>query len=832
MLKYRGIEDGNQAIPGGEFDPLLGHKHQKTDLSRQRLPNWSQDGTRRVPETLQDPALTLPRELCIFFLAFCATCVPPQTASTPGASGYKPILGGLSFKDAWKESVVRLMFVYVTLSLLAHAAMSQPLFEAVRRHDLHKVKTILSSPVDINQEGPGGLTPLLLAIRTGDSPICKELLDNGADPNAKGDSTLTPLMEASARGVYTIVESLIKKGAEVNVCAKMTEGLDGEPLSNPRLDLSGSSVRIDAVEKSALILAAEGEHLSVARLLLDNGAEINRQAEWFVTAAGARYVAMGRTALMCAVQTRFDGLVKLLLQKKADVGIQERAVAMRGNEADSMIGEDADLTERLIFTKHSTALHIAAEACDRTIASALLDAGAALEIRDGMNSTPLVAAIRNGCTPVAELLVERGADVHADRNTPGSPVILAAARGKSRLVDLLIKAGASINQKAGELGTPLISWAVIGGNRQVVRSLLEHGADVNATTNDKSTPLMIAADRGEANIVRFLIAQRAKLNSRNNEGRTALMLASMKGRGECVKALLAGGADGTIQDNNGETALVHALKEGDQQIVKLLREGGPATVKVQSIENDRLSDLIEFFSAAIEEHDYSVLQYLAFSKPYGKWDVRPLRVASIPSPDGNGTFDPAEVSRYVWGVVSHRDYRLPPTTTQNVPVEFLKEGFEHKQRYCKNFYPPRRLALNALLMEAERSTRSIFVRQNDLAGGEGYERVNNVYRQNGIYWRYVVPHGSPFEMSTQVDTLRGYRYSTSDESILKGLSQAGCYCMVKVNGYLVFMTGGLLGHSIGFIHGKTRPKPGSLRPLFGLSLVEDLGDGFYFYVSR
>ncbi len=535
---------------------------------------------------------------------------------------------------------------------------------------------------------------------------------------------------------------------------------------------------------------------------------------------------------MCAVETRFEGLVELLLHKKADVGIQERAVAMRGIDHGSEIREDEDLAERLIFTKHSTALHIAAEACDRAIAGALLDAGAGLEIKDGMNSTPLMAAIKNGCTPVAELLIERGADVHAEMNTPGSPLILAASRGKSRLVDLLTKAGASINQKAGEMGTPLISWAVIGGNRQVVRSLLEHGADVNATTNDSSTPLMIAAERGEASILRFLIAKRAKLNLRNNDGRTALILASKKGRGECVKALLASGADGSIRDNSGETALAHALKEGDQQIVKLLRDGGPATAKVQSVENDRLSDMIEFISAAIEEHNYSVVQFLAFSKPYGRWDVRPLRVASIPSPDGNGTFDPAEVSRYVWSVVSHRDFGLPPTTAQNVPVEFLKEGFDHKQRYCKNFYPPRRLALNALLMEAQTSSRSIFVQQKDLADGEGYERINNIYRQNGIYWTYVVPHGSPFEMSTQVDTLRGYRYSTNDESILKGLTHAGCYCLVKVNGYLVFMTGGLLGHSIGFIHGKTRPKPGSLRPLFSLSLVEDLGDGFFFYVSR
>jgi hypothetical protein len=113
-----------------------------------------------------------------------------------------------------------------------------------------------------------------------------------------------------------------------------------------------------------------------------------------------------------------------------------------------------------------------------------------------------------------------------------------------------------------------------------------------------------------------------------------------------------------------------------------------------------------------------------------------------------------------------------------------------------------------------------------------YQRVDNVYRQNGTYLRYVVPRGSPFEMSPQMDTLRGHGYASMDEAILEGLSQAGCYCMVKVNGYLVFMTGGLLDSSIGFLYGKTKPKRGSLGPLFNLATVEELGDGFYFYVSR
>ena len=726
---------------------------------------------------------------------------------------------------------MRLIVSCVILLLLAPTAVSQPLFEAVKAHDLHRVKAILSSPVDVNQKGPGGLTPLLLAIRTGDTPICKELLEHGADPDVRGDSTVTPLMEASLHGFYIIVESLLMKGADVNMCAKMIEGPEGKPLTNPRLILSGPSKRFDAVEESALMLAVEGGHIAVARLLLDHGADVNKQTEWFVTTSGARHVTRGRTALMSAVQQRFPALVTLLLEKKADVNVQERATAMPRISRYSEVPDAVDFTGRPLFVKHSTALHLAAELCDRVTAGLLLKAGADLEIKDGMNSTPLITAIRNGCTPIAEILIEKGADVNAEKDTPWSPLILAAERGKFLMVDLLIKAGASINQKAGELGSPLLSWAVIGGNRQVVRSLLEHGADVNVTTNNNSTPLMIAADKGEADIMRLLITWKAKVNLKNDEGQTALILASKKGRGDCVKALFLSGADGTIRDNGGKTALTHALEEGDQTIVKLLREGGTASAEVHSIENERLSDLIEYFSTEIDEHDYSVFQYLAFSKPYGKWDVRPLHRASLPGPEGNDIIEPAEVPKFVWGVIAHHDYDLPPKAAHNVAGEFVKEGFAHRQRYCKNFYPSHRPALIALRLEAEQNSRSMYVQQKELADGEGYERVDNMYRQNGIYWRYIVPRESPFEMSPQVDTMRGYQYSSRDESILEGLSQAGCYCMVKINGYLVFMTGGLLDNSIGFIYGKTRPRPDSLGPLFDLALVEDLGENFYFYVS-
>ena len=130
--------------------------------------------------------------------------------------------------------------------------------------------------------------------------------------------------------------------------------------------------------------------MAVARLLLDHGADVDKQAEWFVTTSDARYVTRGRTALMCAVQERFPGLVKLLLEEKADVNVQERATAMPGIPHYSEVRRRSWISRKdRLFVKHSTALHLAAELCDRVTAGLLLEAGADLEIKDGMNSTPL-----------------------------------------------------------------------------------------------------------------------------------------------------------------------------------------------------------------------------------------------------------------------------------------------------------------------------------------------------------------------------------------------------------------------------------------------------------
>jgi ankyrin repeat protein len=69
--------------------------------------------------------------------------------------------------------------------------------------------------------------------------------------------------------------------------------------------------------------------------------------------------------------------------------------------------------------------------------------------------------------------------------------------------------------------TPLCV-AISKGDFDLVKKLVEYGADVNGKIQRGTTPLMMAARYNNAEITRFLLSKGAKLNTEDNEGHTAL----------------------------------------------------------------------------------------------------------------------------------------------------------------------------------------------------------------------------------------------------------------------------------------------------------------------
>ena len=134
--------------------------------------------------------------------------------------------------------------------------------------------------------------------------------------------------------------------------------------------------------------------------------------------------------------------------------------------------------------------------------------------------------------------------------------------------------GADVNAPVADDGSSLLHYAAWLGGPQVIRSLLEAGADPNARTDDGWTPLHAAAESNEHpdEVVAVLVAAGADSNARTQRGTTPLHLAARYNeRPEMVVALVAAGAESTTRDDEGWTPLHGAARSGEQpSLVALL----------------------------------------------------------------------------------------------------------------------------------------------------------------------------------------------------------------------------------------------------------------------
>ncbi len=315
------------------------------------------------------------------------------------------------------------------------------LHRAVMKHDLKRVQALIADHVNLDQTMYAGLFPrtwdataLHLAARDNSVDIVKALLTAGANKNAIDRLGYTPLHGAISEGADDAAQELIRAGADLS--AKPGEGQAGYAVEN-----HGQPIRT----------ALESASVQTVKAMIDAGTDIAHD--------------IGPDAMGWIDRRDVQQKIQLLL----DYGF---SVDGKGPQS-------------------RRAIHVAAGKDDVVSLALLLDHGADLEARGGNYAlTPLMTAAYAGANKAVTFLVDHGADIHASVENFGSVLYVAAFAGKTDTVRLLLSMKLPIDLQAGrqsDRATPL-HMAYWNNDAEMIRMLLDAGADPNARTTDGSLP--------------------------------------------------------------------------------------------------------------------------------------------------------------------------------------------------------------------------------------------------------------------------------------------------------------------------------------------------------
>lgn len=159
----------------------------------------------------------------------------------------------------------------------------------------------------------------------------------------------------------------------------------------------------------------------------------------------------------------------------------------------------------------------------------------------------------------------------------------AAQQGDLEQVKKLLESDPASIEAPLQDGKKPLHKAAYEGHVDVVRFLLEKGANVDSRSNSGSSPLHGAAFHNRPEIARILVEAGADVNLANNYGYTPLLSAAVGGSHEVVQILLDAGADPNARTALGANAILSAAAGGCQETFDLLRNSG---VDIKAVDNN------------------------------------------------------------------------------------------------------------------------------------------------------------------------------------------------------------------------------------------------------
>ncbi len=196
-----------------------------------------------------------------------------------------------------------------------------------------------------------------------------------------------------------------------------------------------------------------------------------------------------------------------------DLGLVDAARAQDSSSVRALLGRNADVNAR--SNDGSTALLWAAHWDDVATADLLIRARANANIANDFGMTPLSRACTNGSALMVQRLLDAGANPNTRIGTGETPIMTCASSGSVDAVRALIARGADVNASEPSQNQDALMWAAAERHADVVRLLIEAGANPQAHTKKGFTALHFATREGDLATTRQLLAAGVNVNIRS-----------------------------------------------------------------------------------------------------------------------------------------------------------------------------------------------------------------------------------------------------------------------------------------------------------------------------
>lgn len=376
-----------------------------------------------------------------------------------------------------------------------------------------------------------------------------EMIESGEDLlSVRKEDGKTPLYMAASIGSVEFCRYLIEQGADVN---------ERNTCCIPYTNIKSGDL--------PLHIAAMRGHLNVCKLLVKSGCEpyaTNNKGETPLLAAASRghtdvcKFLINRGAEVNSIACS-NGLVLSPLHLAAWGGHTETCKFLLEHGAKPLINYIGNGGNSPLY--HATA-------CNKVeTVKLLLKYGAKIDIPD-MHNTVINVAVGTENQELLQLLLDNGANVNAKNNCGFSALHVACTQGILDCCRKLIECGANVNDITQDKETPLTlaatRWCLSRSSNYlaICEELLAHGAKVNVKNDKGNSPLHQATWCGQEKIADLLLSHGAVIEDKNKNGETPLCLATQRNNREVCKLLIKQGANVNAVDNNGETIL-HKLKD-------------------------------------------------------------------------------------------------------------------------------------------------------------------------------------------------------------------------------------------------------------------------------